>query len=299
MHPVKQRDIRQAGKPEFRLLPEDCRVLLEVIRINLRHLVHQFVKLRVTPVGVVGNLVRAPGARTPIKVHRIVRLLKAAGVSGREGNVVLLGKQVPPVRWGRKAGVKAILLQLLSHNLGSGVPLLPRYERDRDLFAFGVRIHPVGALGVARRLAPLGRLIEVELVGVVFLQQVLNRLGVLYKASVGRVWHRVQGIVALPSHIDDILAVDGVADAPAHVRAVEWRHCVVEPQRLRPPVRIAIGGFAARVGSDLRVLFDGSAGGVGTKMRNVNLIVDHQLGQLGRRTAGRNVDDPLHLDAIV
>ena len=58
---------------------------------------------------------------------------------------------------------------------------------------------------------------------------------------------------AQPGDVDDLLAVEVVADRPADVRVVVRRHFVVEVERVRPPVDVAERRLLAGPGGDLVV----------------------------------------------
>ena len=124
----------------------------------------------------------------------------------------------------------------------------------------GVGPDAVAVLLEALLLEQRVALLRVELGGRVLLEQILDRVEVRLQRRVRRHRQRRRRAGAAPADVDDLLAVDVVAERPAHVRVVERLDGVVDVERGRPPVDVAVRLVAAGVGDDLRVLLRAPSG---------------------------------------
>ena len=80
------------------------------------------------------------------------------------------------------------------------------------------------------------------------LEQVGDRLDEGLQTRIGRQRQRPGAAGAGQRDVDDLLAVDEVAERPADVGVGEGLALVVDVERGRPPVDVAVGRFRCRCG---------------------------------------------------
>ena len=95
---------------------------------------------------------------------------------------------------------------------------------------------------------------DVELVGRILIEQVLDAVDVGHQRGKVRIWHERWLTGAAIAELDQLIAVDRIGNGPAHFRIVPWRCFTVETKTRRPPVGVAVRRLLTAVGDDLRVL---------------------------------------------
>src|SRR6266481_3292627 len=130
------------------------------------------------------------------------------------------------------------------------------------------------ALSGEQTVGLLGR----KFVGVVFGQQILDRVEIGQQRRIGRQRQLRGGVGAEIANLDQLLTVEVMAQCPAHILVVEGRALVVDIERDRPPVHVAVRRALSGMGGDLGVLAEHRRKGSGLQGgARIELIGDQRL----------------------